>query len=232
MIKNNKRFSFDSEVGFIDLEKCGRDTISNNEIVDLLNVFKMTEKRFKYYEDGNGEFPLPYIKSNDDKNIISLSECCNLLNELHEEKEQLKKNCKNYNWYKQYKELLNENEQLKLENGEMEDYLARLEEQLSEQGTQLDFLKDENKHMKSVLDENKELKELCSKLRHKHSNLHDLCCDLECETSSLKKDVESLEKENKALKIENELLSDELEQCKAVINKKWGEYLKKKELSE
>lgn len=37
MIKNNKRFSFDSEVGFIDLEKCGGDTISNNEIVDLLN---------------------------------------------------------------------------------------------------------------------------------------------------------------------------------------------------
>lgn len=41
-----------------------------------------------------------------------------------------------------------------------------------------------------------------------------------------------LYKENKELKIENELLSDELEQCKAVINKKWSEYLKKKELSE
>ena len=37
-----------------------------------------------------------------------------------------------------------------------------------------------------------------------------------------------LEEENKELKIKNDLLSDELEQAKAVINKKWSEYLKKK----
>lgn len=41
-----------------------------------------------------------------------------------------------------------------------------------------------------------------------------------------------LEEENRRLKIKNDLLSDELEQAKAVINKKWDEYLKKKELSE
>lgn len=70
------------------------------------------------------------------------------------------------------------------------------------------------------------------KLRYKHSNLHDMCCDLECENNNLKKDVDFLEEQNKKLKIENELLSDELEQCKAVIAKKWSEYLKKKELSE
>ena len=45
------------------------------------------------------------------------------------------------------------------------------------------------------------------------------------------KENEQLKKENKELKIKNDLLSDELEQCKAVINKKWSEYLKKKELS-
>ena len=35
--------------------------------------------------------------------------------------------------------------------------------------------------------------------------------------------------ENQQLKYKNELLSDELEQAKAVINKKWSEYLKKKD---
>ena len=46
------------------------------------------------------------------------------------------------------------------------------------------------------------------------------------------KAFKKLKKENKELKIKNDLLSDELEQAKAVINKKWDEYLKKKELSE
>ena len=41
-------------------------------------------------------------------------------------------------------------------------------------------------------------------------------------------DQEDLEKENNELKIKNDLLSDELEQAKAVINKEWSEYLKKK----
>lgn len=45
----------------------------------------MTEKkRFKYYEESNGEFPFPYIKNTDGKSIISLYECCDLLNEQHE----------------------------------------------------------------------------------------------------------------------------------------------------
>ena len=41
--------------------------------------------------------------------------------------------------------------------------------------------------------------------------------------------LNSLADENKQLKHQNELLSDELEQCKAVIDKRWREYLKKKE---
>ena len=36
-------------------------------------------------------------------------------------------------------------------------------------------------------------------------------------------------KENEQLKYQNEMLSDELQQCKAVINKEWSKYLKKKE---
>lgn len=35
----------------------------------------------------------------------------------------------------------------------------QLKQQLSEQGTQIDFLKDENTHMRNVLNENKQLKE-------------------------------------------------------------------------
>lgn len=45
-----------------------------------------------------------------------------------------------------------------------------------------------------------------------------------------RKAIKILKEENEQLKHQNELLSDELEQCKAVINKKWSEYLKKKEL--
>ena len=45
-------------------------------------------------------------------------------------------------------------------------------------------------------------------------------------------DVKRLGEENEQLKNQNELLSDELEQCKAVIDNKWGEYLKKKERQE
>ena len=43
------------------------------------------------------------------------------------------------------------------------------------------------------------------------------------------KKLNELNDENQQLKIQNELLEDELEQCKAVINKKWGEYLKKED---
>lgn len=50
--------------------------------------------------------------------------------------------------------------------------------------------------------------------------------------TNYKEKIQELLEENNELKYKNELLSDELEQCKAVINKKWDEYLKKKELSE
>ena len=40
--------------------------------------------------------------------------------------------------------------------------------------------------------------------------------------------LNELYEENRQLKYKNEILSDELEQAKALINKKWSEYLKKK----
>ena len=59
-----------------------------------------------------------------------------------------------------------------------------------------------------------------------------VCEELESVLEVYEDSLNKLEKENKELKIKNDLLSDELEQAKAVINKKWDEYLKKKELSE
>lgn len=44
--------------------------------------------------------------------------------------------------------------------------------------------------------------------------------------------INDLKKQNEELKYENRLFSEELEQCKAVIEKRWSEYLRKKELSE
>jgi len=64
------------------------------------------------------------------------------------------------------------------------------------------------------------------------SALHCKCEELESVLEVYEDSLNKLEKENKELKIKNDLLSDELEQAKAVINKKWDEYLKKKELSE
>ena len=75
--RTNERFKLDSEIGFIDTQKCGGNTMTLFEVVVELN-------------------------------------------KLNEENEQLKENCKNYNWYKQYKTLLKENEQLKQELFESE----------------------------------------------------------------------------------------------------------------
>lgn len=49
-------------------------------------------------------------------------------------------------------------------------------------------------------DENKELKQSYTKLKHRHSLLHDVCIEAECDRDSYQKDVSSLEKENEQLK--------------------------------
>ena len=50
-----------------------------------------------------------------------------------------------------------------------------------------------------LLKENEQLKQVYTQLKHRHSLLHDVCLDAECERDSLKKDVNSLEKENERL---------------------------------
>ena len=48
-------------------------------------------KRYKYYEEENGEFPFPSIKTDNGKTIVSLYECYGLLNEQEERIKELEK---------------------------------------------------------------------------------------------------------------------------------------------
>lgn len=94
----------------------------------------MTEKRFTLCEVDLYEYGVPLNEIMDNGVPISQGKVIDLLNKLNEENEVLKKvisrymddiekliieneklkrTCKNYMWYKQYKQLLNENEQLK-----------------------------------------------------------------------------------------------------------------------
>lgn len=68
-------------------------------------------------------------------------------------------------------------------------------------------------------------------LRHKES-VKDFNYNELLGTNDLLDELNRLSEENEQLKHQNELLEEELLQCKAVINKKWSEYLKKKELME
>ena len=63
--------------------------------------------------------------------------------------------------------------------------------------------------MNKLSEENEQLKQEYQKLKHRHSLLHDVCLDTECERDSLKKDVESLEKDNEQLKSNNNRLVNE-----------------------
>ena len=52
-----------------------------------------------------------------------------------------------------------------------------------------------------LLKENEQLKKAYTQLKHRHSLLHDVCIDAECDRDSYYKDIASLEKENEQLKI-------------------------------
>ena len=104
----------------------------------------------------------------------------------------------------------------------------------------LNSLNDENEQLKGALKElkeigdyqemriqelgkeNEQLKQEYNKLKHRHSLLHDVCIEAECDRDSYHKDVLSLEKENEQLK----QLVDEAEdiivcQCTPHYQRKW-----------
>ena len=93
-----------------------------------------------------------------------------------------------------------------------------------------------------LAEENEQLKRRIGNLEHTKDFCDEVCADcerLENENEQLKHQLQQQEmeyattcnrlaEENEQLKRENELLSDELEQCKAVIDNRWKEYLDKK----
>ena len=71
------------------------------------------------------------------------------------------------------------------------------------------------KEIERLSEENDKLKQSYIQLEHRHSLLHDVCLDAECDRDGYHKDVLSLEKENEQLKSRikevTELLSDEVD---------------------
>lgn len=57
-----------------------------------------------------------------------------------------------------------------------------------------------DKKNQQLKEENEELKEAINILKHRHSLLHDVCIEAECDRDGYHKDVISLEKENEQLK--------------------------------
>ena len=62
--------------------------------------------------------------------------------------------------------------------------------------TDMEFL---GKYMNDLINENEQLKQSHAQLKHRHSLLHDVCIDAECDRDSYRKDIVSLEKENEEL---------------------------------
>ena len=71
--------------------------------------------------------------------------------------------------------------------------------------------------LNTLNDENEKLKQSYAKLKHRHSLLHDVCIEAECDRDWYQKDVSSLEKENEQLK-------KELKRCKDWINSDKNDY--------
>lgn len=177
----------------------------------------MTEKRFNMeYVHGN---PTIWHITDCGEHIVD-EKICDLLNALHEEnvklqarnkylatKIQRERNSHIKQHEKWEKEIKDENEELKQFK---EDFIKMLDDITSAYVDLLNESWEENEQLKSEnIDLRKDLGEFEKSIN-----------------------IQGLIGENEQLKHQNELLSDELEQCKAVIEKRWSEYLKKKELKE
>ena len=100
-------------------------------------------------------------------------------------------------WLEMYKMLLEENEQLK------EQWKEKRHEDINE-------LSVIAMKYKALEKENEQLKKAYAQLKHRHSLLHDVCIDAECDRDSYRKDIASLEKENEQLKQRINVLDDQI----------------------
>lgn len=193
----------------------------------------MTEKRFTYHTDG---CLMEWISDSKDGERVSPKCATEWLNILYEENEQLKS--ENKNLKSNVDDLMNmelEDRDIVCQAGKfrLEEWGEHRLHQFYDDDTPLE---DETVviRLRDLTKENEQLKQEYQKLEHRHSLLHDVCLDAECDRDRYHNDVMSLEKENEQLRrekgkleVEIEVLSDELAQAKAVINKEWSEYLKK-----
>lgn len=77
-------------------------------------------------------------------------------------------------------------------------------------------------NLNDLNDENEGLKQSYIQLKHRHSLLHDVCVDAECDRDSYHKDVLSLEKENDELKQSVNNLKDTIVTIGIAYQKKHG----------
>ena len=106
--------------------------------------------------------------------------------------------------------------------------VARIFFEIKETGEQIEGTHQIQKWVNSLFEENEQLKSI-----KKFADRNGICIfNIDEAFRRCWNDNAKLVKENEQLKNQNELLSDELEQCKAVIDNKWSEYLKKKEEQE
>ena len=70
------------------------------------------------------------------------------------------------------------------------------------------------KLLNELAEENEQLKQAYTQLKHRHSLLHDVCIDAECDRDSYRKDIVSLEEENEQLKEQNADWETAFDNCK------------------
>ena len=151
----------------------------------------MTAKRFTRIICSNDEYT-GSLYCNDEP--LKIEEVCTLLNELYEENQELRLQlnlCSDQRneFHRGARENANRVGKLKKENEQLKTFLEALREELS--------LADRDN---TILEkENEQLKQAYTQLKHRHSLLHDVCIDAECDRDSYRKDIVSLEEENKRL---------------------------------
>ena len=108
-------------------------------------------------------------------------------------------------------------ELIDLNNHKFVDYGEECCNLLNEQHETIERLKQNITELLSVdieeelLKENEQLKKAYAQLKHRHSLLHDVCIDAECDRDSYRKDIASLEKENEQLKTDNGAFIQDIE---------------------
>ena len=170
------------------------------------------------------------------KKEAQLSICEKRVMELEKEIEELQKE-RNYFERKKTEYLVSlngcrlMNTQLQSEIKDLNDVLARYEEKNEQLKSEIEKLSYANEDLLSEKRNWEKLSDEYAKVYEENEQLKQQLADDFNQSNCItvqKSKIKELEKENEQLKIQNKMLSDELEQCKAVIDKRWSEYLEKK----